>query len=267
MSPQKPTNRPTGAPVWIELLSTDPEEAARFYTAALGAEVTEPKAEFGGYRDVMHDRKVMAGLIREKEKSRSGWRLWLVSHDLDATVAAVTAHGGDMLEGPDEVEGLGRRAIVRDPSGAETGVWQLAGFPGIEVEDVPGAPCWYELHTTRAYQETVDFYRDAFDWDVRVLSDTDDFRMATFGEDEEALAGIFDASGGSDGSASDAPSRWQIYFAVEDADAAVEAATSNGGLLLGEIEDTEFGRTAHLEDSTGAAFCIIKLPGVGTRAG
>ncbi|HEY8590807.1 MAG TPA: VOC family protein, partial [Naasia sp.] len=213
------TSKPAGSPVWIELLSTDPDSSAPFYEAAIGVEVTEPKKEFGGYRDVLRNGKVVAGLIREKEKSRSAWRLWLRSDDVDATLAAVPEHGGEVLEGPDDVEGLGRRAVIRDPSGAETGVWQLHGFPGIEVENEPGAPCWYELHTTDRFAETVDFYRAAFGWDIAVLGDTDDFRMVTFGEDDAALAGIYDASAQAPGG----PSRWQVYFLVADVDATSQA--------------------------------------------
>lgn len=246
-------SKPAGAPVWIELLSADPDAAASFYEATLGVEVTEPKQEFGGYRDVLHDGQVVAGLIREKVKGVSCWRLWLRSDDIAATLAAVSAHGGEVLEGPEEVEGLGRRAVVRDPSGAETGVWELHGFPGIEVDNVPGGPCWYELRTTSRYAETVDFYREAFGWEIAVLSESGDFRMVTFGE-EYAVAGIFDAS-------SQPPeggiSRWQVYFRVEDVDATAAAVTANGGTVTGQPEDTPFGRMAYVADSTGAPFCVI----------
>jgi hypothetical protein len=46
--------------------------------------------------------------------------LW--SADLDASVAAVTAAGGAVTEGPYDFPG-GRRFHFRDPSGNELGVW------------------------------------------------------------------------------------------------------------------------------------------------
>ena len=45
--------------------------------------------------------------------------------DLDRTVAAVTAAGGELTDGPYPFPG-GRRFHFRDPSGDELGVWAEA---------------------------------------------------------------------------------------------------------------------------------------------
>ena len=57
----------------------------------------------------------------------------------------------------------------------------------------PGTPAWFELHT-RAYEQTVAFYRDVFGWDAHAMSDTHEFRYTTLGEGESQLAGIMDDS-------------------------------------------------------------------------
>lgn len=46
--------------------------------------------------------------------------------------------------------------------------------------------------------------------------------------------------------------RWQVYFAVEDADAATEKAVS-----MQAPEDSTFGRLATLPDPAGAMFKIV----------
>ena len=55
----------------------------------------------------------------------------------------------------------GSSAMIRDPGGAMIGAWQPGTQKGFEVTGEPGTPAWFELHT-RAYDKSVDFYRDVF---------------------------------------------------------------------------------------------------------
>ena len=57
----------------------------------------------------------------------------------------------------------------------------------------------------------------------------------------------------------DAPPHWLIYFAVEDAAAAVEAARANGGGIAQEPMETPFGTMAGLLDPAGALFWIAQV--------
>jgi predicted enzyme related to lactoylglutathione lyase len=50
---------------------------------------------------------------------------------------------------------------------------------------------------------------------------------------------------------------WLVYFAVDDADAAVQRATGNGGRVLFGLEDSPYGRMATLADPNGAVFGVI----------
>jgi predicted enzyme related to lactoylglutathione lyase len=57
----------------------------------------------------------------------------------------------------------------------------------------------------------------------------------------------------------DAPAHWLQYFQVDDCDAAVARAKSNGGEVLGEIMEVEgVGRFAHIRDPLGAHIGLIK---------
>jgi uncharacterized protein len=85
------------------------------------------------------------------------------------------------------------------------------------------------------------------------MSDTDEFRYTTLGAGDEARAGIMDAS---KFLPEGVPSNWQVYFGVENVDAAVGKAQALGGQLLQPAEDTPFGRMATLADPTGAVFRI-----------
>ena len=71
--------------------------------------------------------------------------------------------------------------------------------------------------------------------------------------DDEALAGVMDASGFLDG----APSAWSVYFAVVDTDETARAAEEAGGAVVRPAEDTPYGRLAELTDPQGARFKIL----------
>lgn len=70
-------------------------------------------------------------------------------------------------------------------------------------------------------------------------------RYSTPGAGDAAKAGLMDASGHLP---ADVPSNWQIYFAVEDADATIEKAVSLGAAVIDGPDDSPFGRFATLAD-------------------
>ncbi|MCU1523251.1 MAG: putative hydroxylase [Microbacteriaceae bacterium] len=250
-------SKPAGAPIWIELSSTDPVESARFYGALLGTTVTEPNPDFGGYRNLLHGDALVAGLMDAQNGMPSSWVVYLLTNDIDETITLAEQHGGGALVSPMDIMGLGKMAFAQDPSGAYVGLWQPGTLKGIGIENEPGTPSWYELHTTSAYPATIAFYEKVFGWTTSVLGDSDEFRMVTFGEGRDARAGIYDAS--TDATAGTA-SAWQVYFAVDDADRTADVVRAEGGTVLDGPVDTPFGRISHAIDSTGAAFTFMRLP-------
>ena len=55
------------------------------------------------------------------------------------------------------------------------------------------------------------------------------------------------------------PNHWQVYFAVDDADATAAKAAELGGTVQVPPFDTPVGRIAVIGDPQGAVFSIIKL--------
>lgn len=246
-------HKPVGSPVWIELSSTDPVESVKFYHAAIGLDSSEPYADFAGYRDLKRHDATVAGLMTARPGAASQWVVYLLTHDIESTLAQVEPNGGTVLRAAEDTGDLGRFAYLQDPSGARVGVWQPDNFNGIQVEGDPGTPCWYELHAATAFHETIAFYENVLRWTTTVLGDTPQFRMVTFGQGRDAVAGIFDAKFATE-------SAWKVYFAVVDADATAVDVRAAGGTVLDGPTDTPFGRMSHATDSTGAAFAFITLP-------
>ena len=107
---------------YVELNVGGAMEATRaFYERAFGWQFNDYGPDYAGIRWTSGDGEV-GGLNATREPSRGGVLVLLYSDDLDATVAAVTAAGGEVTEGPYEFPG-GRRFHFIDPSGNELGVW------------------------------------------------------------------------------------------------------------------------------------------------
>jgi predicted enzyme related to lactoylglutathione lyase len=245
----------SGAPCWIDLYTSDAARAKDFYGRLLGWTTMDPGAEYGGYAIFQSDGKAIGGCMEFMgEGVPDVWTTFLHSDDADRTVAAVREHGGQVVVEPMDVTENGRMAMVVDPGGAGVGIWQPKEVGGFEVRGEVGAPAWFELHT-RAYGDSVAFYRDVFGWDAHTAGDTDEFRYTTLGEGESALAGIMDASRFlPEGE----PARWHVYFEVEDADATAALAAELGGAVVDEPEDTPYGRLATLTDPTGTRFRLLQ---------
>ncbi len=248
----------TGAPCWIDLYSSDTDKAIAFYRDLFGWTAEPPQESFGGYFTFTKDGKHVAGCMRNdgEQGYPDAWGVHLMTDDVEAVAEATPEHGGSVEFAPMLVGDNGSSTMLKDPGGAHVGAWQPNQQKGFEVTGEVGTPAWFELHT-RAYEPTVAFYRDVFGWNTHALSDTDDFRYTTLGEGEGQLAGIMDDSP----YPGDAPAHWAVYFAVSDADAAIERIEELGGSVVHPAEDTPYGRLATVADPTGTQFRLVASNG------
>lgn len=245
----------TGAPCWIDLMTSDTARSREFYGQLFGWTAKEPNDEFGGYINFAKDGVLVAGCMANPADSGMPdvWSVYLATDDARKTVEAATANAGQVFVAPMDVGDLGAMAVVSDPGGAAIGVWQPGLHRGFGVIAEPGAPAWFELQT-RDYQAAVDFYRTVFKWDTHVASDSPEFRYTTLGQGDGQRAGIMDASAYLP---EGVPAHWLIYFLVEDTDAALAKVADLGGSTLQDAEDTPYGRMATAADPTGASFKVV----------
>jgi predicted enzyme related to lactoylglutathione lyase len=244
---------PTGAPCWVDLMTSDTDRSRAFYCELFGWTADEPSEEFGGYFTLSRDGAVVAGCMAAQEGMPDVWSIYLTTDDANKTVEAATANGGQVVVAPMEVGEIGTMAFVTDPGGAAIGIWQPGTHPGFGVLAETGAPSWFELHT-RDYDTAVGFYRDVFHWDTNAVSDTPELRYTTQVEGEQMLAGVMDASAFLP---EGVPSHWAVYFGVDDTDATLNKIVELGGAIVTPAEDTPYGRLATAADPTGAQFKLV----------
>jgi uncharacterized protein len=246
---------PPGAPIWMELYSRDPERSARFYSQLFGWDTESSSHEQGRYITCRLKGSLIAGINPADVGSGSpeGWLVYLASPDAPATTAAAEAHGGEVLVEPLAIGTLGTMALVADPGDALVGVWQPGEHHGTELVDEVGAPVWHEVEA-KEYESSLAFYHNAFLWETRLESDTDDFRYRVQMFEGHPYAGIMDADRIPP---EDGLSRWRVYFQVADVDASCAAVVQLGGAVLTAAEDTPYGRMAEVTDPLGAAFNVM----------
>jgi predicted enzyme related to lactoylglutathione lyase len=251
--PQR-ADAPIGAPVWIELFTSDADTSRAFYRSLFGWTSEDPNPELGNYFNSSKDGVLVAGgMINDGSSGQpDGWTVYLASDDAKRTVDDAAAGGASVIVPASDVMDLGRFGVLVDPGGAPVGVWEPGTHRGFGVYDEPGTAGWFELHT-QAYDKAVEFYRNAYRWDAHTMSDTPEFRYTTYGEGESALAGIMDASAMEPG----VPSYWAVYFRVADTDAVVDQIEKLGGAVVTPGHDTPYGRLAVATDPTGAQFRLV----------
>ncbi|MFC6011005.1 VOC family protein [Nocardia lasii] len=255
-----------GDPTWVDLYTTDLDRAIAFYGELFGWTAERGGEEFGGYTILRENGHAVAGAMARHDDPGDPypdrWTVYLNSPDALATTAKASAAGGNVIVEPMAVADLGTMAVLADVGGIGVGVWQpdtFAGFESVGIvaegvwTDHVGVPAWFEL-MTRAYDESLVFYREVFGWrDTLTIADTPDFRYTTLHTAPPMGGGVLDANGHL---AEGVPGSWTVYFGADDVDETVARAATLGAGVSFEPMDTPYGRLAGLIDPTGAHFSI-----------
>ena len=246
---------PTGAPCWVDVMTSDVDRARTFYGELFGWQSDEPNDEFGGYFNFSKDGVMVAGGMPAIPDAGPPniWSVYLSADDATKACEVATANGATIVAPPMDVADLGTMAVLIDPTGAAIGMWQPKAFGGLTVIGEPGTPGWFEL-LTKDHATATAFYRTVFGWDTSTQHDTDEFRYTTANDGDNQLAGVMDAAGFLP---DDVPSHWSVYFTVTDADATLAKVVELGGSIEQPAEDTPYGRLATAADPMGARFKLL----------
>lgn len=247
------SNIKPGHPIWADLSTSDLEASKKFYGELFGWTFEGSPEEYGNYTTAFKNGKRVAAMmphVPDMGGVPNVWSVYLATENSAETAAKVAASGGTVAVEPMNVDPYGWMGIYQSPGGEFVGSWQPNTHPGFELLAEPGTFAWFEA-ITKDYDAAHSFYEGAFDWNIDVMSDTDEFRYATLGSGAEAAAGLMD---GSMFLEDHLPGLWQVYINVENVDEAVAKVQELGGQVLEEAADTDFGRIAFVADSTGSRF-------------
>lgn len=258
----KRTSYEPGTFSWVDLATTDPDGAKRFYGDLFGWRADDQPVGDGRFYTMLYvgDDAVAALYEQGPEQRDAGmppvWLSYVTVESADDAAARAKELGGAIhMEPFDVMEGVGRMALLGDPAGAMLAVWQPGGSIGATLVNEPGALTWNDLATNDP-ESALPFYEGLFGWSFQ--------KMETGGTVDYWVIGHGGAAGGRNGGVrrmgpdeAEIPPHWMPYFAVADTDAALEKVQSSGGRVIAQPMDLPAGRVAAFMDPQGGAFAVF----------
>jgi predicted enzyme related to lactoylglutathione lyase len=248
--------KPAGTPTWVDVMTPDADAARSFYNAVFGWEYDIGGPEYGGYATARLGQRMTAGIAGNQPDAPpmpAAWSLYFATDNIEADVAKAVELGAKVMFPTMAIGEFGTMAGCEDPTGAVFSFWQAGSHVGAQVTEEPGSAAWYELYTSDA-KKARDFYSALLGATADTMPGGMEYYVLKHGDQE--LCGIMQI----DPSWGGFHPHWITYFSVADIDKTVAIVTKNGGRIMGNIDDSPFGRIAALMDPAGAAFKVVEPP-------
>jgi hypothetical protein len=243
-------------PAWVEHTSSDAQASRDYYAKLFGWQVeVNPDPQYGGYAIAKAAGQDAAGIGPTQSPGiPSTWGLYIGTDDVDDLAKRVQGAGGTVVAAPFDVGDQGRMAVFQDPSGAFISAWQGTRMGGFLTETT-NAFGWAELNA-RGIAKAIPFYQSVFGWTTKT-SDMGDGQppYTEFQLDGESIAGAWEMN---PMVPAHVPSYWQVYFSVDDVDAAYAKSIELGAQEMLGPQDFPGGRFAIVSDPQGASFGLLK---------
>jgi uncharacterized protein len=245
--------------VWYDVMTTDTKAAEAFYSAVVGWKVADAGMGDRPYTILSAGDAMIGGLMPIPDEARAMgvppcWTGYIAVDDVDAYATRVQAAGGKLHRPAEDIPGVGRFAVVADPTGAGFILFRGQGDqPPPRAPMQPGHIGWHELHAGDM-ETAFAFYSSLFGWTK--VSDMDMGPMGTY---RLFATGGTEAVGGMMTKTPNVPMpNWLYYFTVDAIDAAAARVTAGGGKVLnGPMEVPGGAWIIQCLDPEGAMFALV----------
>lgn len=228
-----------GSWIWYELMTTDATAAKAFYEQVVpGWSLTVGAPETGGYGFIANaDGGMTGGLLELSDAmceggARSCWQGYIGVDNVDASLIAVEAKGGQIAMPAHDVPGAGRMAMVADCCGAPFYIMTPTPPPGggestaFSADKRMGRCGWNELMAADE-AKAIEFYTGLFGWALPDAMDMGELGKYQFTSHNGVTTGAIMRT------MPEMPvSMWNHYFWVSSIDAAKAAVEANGGQVV-----------------------------------
>jgi hypothetical protein len=235
----------------VDLQTSDPDGAKSFYTDLLGWSYEDiPIGDGAVYSMAKIDGHSVAAIgPLQGPDMPPHWNCYVTVESADASADHARELGGTVVAEPFDVFDAGRMAAIQDPLGAILSVWEPKENIGAGLVNVPGALTWNDA-LTPDLAGSKEFYGALFGWQIEPMSD----EYWTIANQGRGNGGLMPMPPGGHPA-------WNLYFLVEDIDAAVDRAKELGGdLVMGPIDVPNGTRFAVLRDPQNAVFSVAAGP-------
>ena len=114
---------------WRELRTKDLSAALEFYSKLFGWTAEQSKVSEMPYEEIMHNGTATGGMMGMDDPEwgdlPSHWANYIAVDNADETAEKITANGGSVQVPLFDAPGVGRMAMVADPSGADFAIIQF----------------------------------------------------------------------------------------------------------------------------------------------
>src|SRR4051812_106530 len=119
---------------WVELATTDAEDAKRFYGELFGWAYDDRPVGAGMVYSMAKLQGRNAAALFASEQTPH-WNSYVTVGSVDEAVERATGAGGEAGEAIDVMD-AGRMAVVTDPTGATVCLWEPRANPGVGIVNV-----------------------------------------------------------------------------------------------------------------------------------
>ena len=250
------TPEPTGLSrpghvVWHDLITDDVAAAKEFYGKLLGWSFEQ----HGEYTLILNKNKPIGGMVKldqsGTERKSAGWIPYFSMPDVDDTAEWVLSVGGKIIEGPGEMAGRGRYAMIADPLGTPLVILHSSSGDPVPAEAHIGDWFWDELWTTDV-EAALSFYQSLDGYAAQRVS----------AEGNEPYWVLIDADENDSGGITKVPfeklaSQWVPALKVAKLEELVQRVAQLGGeVIINPDHPLSDGGVALIKDPTGGIFMM-----------
>jgi len=246
--------------IWYELITTDTAGAKAFYDDVVGWTSQDMPMPDGLYTVLQADGNGVGGVMQIPPDAKAkgtppNWTGYIAVDDTDAAAAKVKTLGGSIMRPPQDIPGIGRFAVVADPTGAVFAIMKPLPMdpPRPQVSRGALGHCsWHELYAGDL-EKAFPFYGEMFGWkkdDAMDMGPAGKYQL--FSNQDGQIGGMMTKP-------PDFPApAWLYYFQVGDIDAAkTRVEADRGKVTNGPMEVPGGDWIVQAQDPQGAMFAVV----------
>jgi uncharacterized protein len=244
--------------IWYDLMTPDVKAAITFYEHVIGWKIADSGMPGMDYAIIKAGDIDVGGVMPVPPTSQGMppcWNGYIHSTDVDADAAKAAKLGGKIFQEAMDIPGVGRFAVIADPSGATFILFKpnSSEQPKVVPEGTIGHIGWRELQSGD-WKQAWDFYAAMFGWKKRDALDmgpAGTYQM--FGLDGAPFGGMMTKVPDDP-----MPPHWNYYVNVDSAEAAVARAKAKGATItFGPMEVPGGQWAVNAVDPQGAMFSMV----------
>lgn len=243
----------SGKIVWADVLSTEPNTTARFYSALFGWSSRTLAGDSGKYTVLSNEAGPVVGIARGPDRKDgravARWMPFFSNRTLHAAELAVASEGGKVLASAASFPQRGAQLIAMDPQGAVFGLMDSSAGDPADGPAIDGSLFWANLFA-ESPDEAARFYRLVAGLGARSQGGSSHV-LAASGVDRASISPI-------EGKTSVTPT-WVPFFYVTGMERKLKIAQRLGAKLVVEPRTMSNGmRVAVMADALGGVFAIAE---------